>query len=329
MFFRYLLERKWYILLVAFFNIIYMLTFWLYDIKIDDALYPMNLTGFVLTLSAFVDFYIYKRKNIELENMKNYIDEVIDLMPDTTILFEEKYQELLEILYARKNNDIMSLKQQKKDITEYLTVWTHQIKTPLTALGLMIQRDDIDKGHMLKRIFEVEQYLDMMLQYIRLEGEGNDFVFEEHFVKSMVNQAVKYYARIFIYKKISLNIDIDENIRIVTDEKWLVFVIKQILSNALKYTSENGKISIRCVKDNLNNYDSIDIIIEDNGMGIAAEDLPRIFERGYTGYNGHKDKKSTGIGLYLSKKIMEMLGGEIFIESEIKQGTKTHILTKM
>ena len=133
-------------------------------------------------------------------------------------------------------------------------------------------------------------------------------------MKDMVNQAVKYFARTFISKGISVNIDIPDNARVITDEKWFVFVLKQLISNALKYTKQ-GSVSIKFFDDNV-------LIIEDTGIGIVPEDLPRIFERGYTGYNGRKDKKATGLGLYLTKQILTSLNHQIEVRSVQGKGTK-------
>ena len=156
----------------------------------------------------------------------------------------------------------------------------------------------------------------MMLQYLRLEGGGNDYVLADYSVKDMVNQAVKYFARIFISKGISVKIQVDESRKVVTDEKWMVFVLKQLISNALKYTSK-GEICI--------SFDNDELLIKDSGIGIAEEDLPRIFDRGYTGYNGRKDKKATGLGLYLTKQILDRLNHKIEIDSQIGVGTRVFI----
>ena len=129
----------------------------------------------------------------------------------------------------------------------------------------------------------------------------------------MVNQAVKYFARMFISKGIAVKIEIPEGRKIVTDEKWMVFVLKQLISNALKYTKQ-GNIHIYM-------QESI-LVIEDTGIGIADDDLPRIFERGYTGYNGRKDKKATGLGLFLTDRILKQLNHKITITSEVGVGTK-------
>lgn len=246
--------------------------------------------------------------------MKKHIDVTLDNMPKPESLIEGDYQELLTELLFRKNQKINSIKSSKKDILEYITLWTHQIKTPLTALQLLAAEiEEPEKAEVLMYLFEIEQYSDMMLQYIRLEGDSTDYVLKAYQVRSMVNQAVKYFSRIFISNRITVKVEIPEDMKVVTDEKWMVFVLKQLISNALKYTKK-GNVTIFMNEKKV-------LKIEDTGIGITAEDLPRIFERGYTGYNGRKDKKATGLGLFLVKQILQQLNHGIEIISEVNAGT--------
>jgi signal transduction histidine kinase len=167
-------------------------------------------------------------------------------------------------------------------------------------------------------LFKIEQYVDMVLQYLRIDSASTDYVLKKYSLDSIVRQAVRKYAKLFINKKICLDFS-ELNCEVLTDEKWLVFVVEQILSNSLKYT-ESGKISIYMDKEK-----NKTLVIEDTGIGIAEEDLPRVFEKGFTGYNGRTDKKSTGIGLYLCKRILTKLSHTISIESGIGHGTKVKI----
>lgn len=246
--------------------------------------------------------------------MKKHIDVTLDNLPEPENLLEKDYQELLTELLFHKNQKINSIKASRKDTLEYVTLWTHQIKTPLTALQLLAAEiEEPEKAEVRMHLFEIEQYSDMMLQYIRLEGNGTDYVLKPYQVRTMVNQAVKYFSRIFISKRITVKVEIPEDIKVVTDEKWMVFVLKQLISNALKYTRQ-GKVII--------SMDDRKVLkIEDTGIGITKEDLPRIFERGYTGYNGRKDKKATGLGLFLVKQILQQLNHGIEITSKVNKGT--------
>ena len=196
---------------------------------------------------------------------------------------------------------------------EYYTLWVHQIKTPIAAMSLLLQEEDTpENGELSMELFRIEQYVEMVLQYLRLDSPDHDLAFRSVDVDDCVRQAVRKYARSFIRKKIALDFQ-ETGIETVSDEKWMVFVLEQLLSNALKYTKKG---TIRIYGGNGFLY------IEDTGIGIAPEDLPRIFEKGYTGYNGRRDKKSTGIGLYLCQEILKRLAHGITITSTLGEGTK-------
>lgn len=169
---------------------------------------------------------------------------------------------------------------------------------------------------MESELFKIEQYVEMVLQYLRLNSSINDFVLKEYDLDDIIRQAVRKYAPMFVRKKLTLHYDPVQT-KVVTDEKWLVFVLEQVLGNAIKYTA-SGEISIY--------MEGGCLVIEDSGIGILPEDLPRIFEKGYTGYNGRSDKKASGIGLYLVRKILNKLGHKILAESEPEKGTKVRLL---
>lgn len=240
----------------------------------------------------------------------------IDQLPAPKNAIEQKYQELLQILYKNKIELTVQADNKQKDLVDYFTQWTHQIKTPIAAMRLLLQSEQKEQTAELElELIKIEQYVEFVLQYLRLESMSNDLVFKKYELDDIIKQAIRKNAKMFIRKKISLNYS-DVNLTVLTDEKWLLFVIEQILSNALKYTKE-GSISIYRKNKRL--------IIEDTGIGIQAEDLPRVFEKGFTGFNGRAFKQSTGIGLYLCKQILTKLSHDITIESEVGVGTKVMI----
>lgn len=314
---KYLKDRKLIFIAILFWIAIFSGVFALCGIEFKYVWYPTVLGCMALVICLVVDFVCYYKKCRSLTMVENSIDVTLDNLPKTSNQIEKMYTELLKLLTNEKNEEINNILNSKKETMEYVTLWSHQIKTPITALQLLA--DDTDEEiriEILNRLFEIEQYQDMMLQYLRLEGGGSDYVLADYSVKDMVNQAVKYFARIFISKGISVKIQVDESRKVVTDEKWMVFVLKQLISNALKYTSK-GEICI--------SFDNDELLIKDSGIGIAKEDLPRIFDRGYTGYNGRKDKKATGLGLYLTKQILDRLNHKIEIDSQIGVGTRVFI----
>lgn len=207
--------------------------------------------------------------------------------------------------------------QEKQD---FFALWAHQIKTPIAALNLLLQGEKQDAAVCRQELFKIESYVEMALNYLRFEEMSNDLVLERNSLEQLVRQVVKKYAAIFIYNHISIQLE-HLDYTVLTDEKWFCFVLEQILSNALKYTEKGGTIQIFTKQES----NQLWLVIEDNGIGIWEEDLPRVFERGFTGYNGRADKKSTGIGLYLCKKVMGRLRHQIRIESKVGVGTQVFL----
>ena len=204
-----------------------------------------------------------------------------------------------------------------EDMVDYYTTWAHQIKTPIASMRLSLQQEDTPKARqLLQELSRAEQYVGMVMVYLRLTDGGSDFVLRTCDLDAIVRQAVRRFAGEFITRKLKLCYE-PLNAACVTDEKWLLFVVEQVLSNALKYTRE-GSITITMEHPKT-------LVIRDTGIGIAPEDLPRIFEKGYTGYNGRTDKKATGIGLYLCKRILNRLGHEISISAQVGKGTRVSI----
>ena len=185
-------------------------------------------------------------------------------------------------------------------------------------MRLLLQSGNADRAELEEQLFHIEEYVGMVLTYMRCEGHMSDFVMKRFPLDRPIREAVRKYRRLFIKKGIALEYGGTEAFA-VGDEKWVAFVIEQIVSNSLKYT-EKGKISV-CSDPALPGA----ICIEDTGIGISPEDLPRISEKGYTGYNGHEDKKSTGIGLYLCRQIMDRIGFSMRIESEVGVGTRVYL----
>ena len=165
---------------------------------------------------------------------------------------------------------------------------------------------------LLAELFRIEQYVEMVLSYLRLNSESSDYVFQEYDLDQIIKQAVHKYASQFVRKRIRLVYE-PMNVFVLTDEKWLLFIIEQLLYNAVKYTQQ-GTVTITVTPDKI-------LKISDTGIGIASEDLPRIFEKGFTGYNGRADKKSTGLGLYLCKTAADRLSHMISVQSEVGKGT--------
>lgn len=242
-----------------------------------------------------------------------------EALPEADGLLARDYQQIIASYERQFQEEQIKMEQKYRDMMEYYTMWTHQIKTPIAAMRLLLQEEDTPLSReMQSELFQTEQYVQMALQYLRMEKMTSDLVFARYDLDALIRQAVRKYAPLFIRRKIILSYE-PVHCEVLTDEKWLVFVLEQILSNALKYT-KSGSIHIYLSPDAPKT-----LVIEDTGIGIAPEDLPRIFEKGYTGCNGRADKRSTGIGLYLCRQIMEKLSHTIRIESEMGVGTKVYL----
>ena len=190
-------------------------------------------------------------------------------------------------------------------------------KDPIAAMRLILQNNETEEYHELQaQLFKIEQYVEMVMAYLRVGSDSTDFLLKEYELEDMVKQTVRKYAPMFIRKKISVKLG-QLKYKVLTDEKWLCFAIEQILSNAIKYTNK-GYILIDTENETT-------LVISDTGIGISPEDLPRICEKGFTGYNGRTDKRASGIGLYLTKQILTKLGHRISFESQIGKGTKVRI----
>ena len=328
--FSFLKIRKVLIIIFTGIVVIFGILFYLYDIPFDAIIYGCELSFVWSAVCLFIDFYkYYKRHKLLHINREQFFDDA-EQLPEYMDIIEYDYQELAKKLYQAKQELISKNRIAKKELLDYYGMWVHQIKTPIAALDILLQNTErmlyqLDEKEMMQKaisvsdmkmeLFKIEQYVEMALNYLRVEDISSDLVFKKHELDDMVRQVIRKYAKIFISKKIKIDFKLTKAC-IVTDEKWFIFVLEQIISNALKYIKK-GQISIYMKEKSL--------VIEDTGIGIPAEDLPRIFEKGFTGYNGRENKKSTGIGLYLCKNIMDKLQWNITVDSEVGSGTKIYL----
>ncbi len=319
-FLLYIRERRRDIIIFLLLCLIFTLSFLLYNLPLSAMIYPVILCFFAGTAVFFMGYIRVKRRYEILIRFKNVTDALTVDFPEADGIEKNEYQKIIRII----GNEYISLQNDAKrryaEMMDYYTVWAHQIKTPIASMRLTLQNED---AHISRRLssdlFRIEQYVEMVLTYLRLDSQSSDYVFKEYDLDNIVKSAVKKFSGEFIMRKLCL-VYTPLSLSVITDEKWLSFVIEQVLSNALKYT-RSGSISIFLSDDNI-------LHIKDTGIGIAPEDLPRIFENGYTGYNGRLDKKASGVGLYLCKRICTNLGFKIMAESEIDNGTDIMINLK-
>lgn len=298
---------------------VFFTVFILYSLPLEPVFYASILVCVFLLLIGIYDFIKYYKKYSYLRDIKdNFRLSNISFFKSKDLIMRE-YEELIETIIKDRLQIINEKDKILDDMIDYYTIWGHQIKTPIAAMRILLQSEKSSLSiDLLEQLFKIEEYVEMVLQYLRMEHMNSDLQIKKYSLDKIVRQAVRKYSKLFIRKKIKLDYN-NLNTIVLTDEKWLVFVIEQILSNALKYTNI-GEISIYMDSDLPNT-----LIIEDTGIGIEEEDLPRIFEKGFTGFNGRSYKKSTGIGLFLCKGILNKLSHTIKIQSQIDKGTKVFI----
>lgn len=308
------LKREKFTLIFGLFIFFYILgTYLIFEFDRDKSIYISFLYLFLFFIYMI---FLYStrdrdyREEIALLNQKNY-EKILEIKDSP--LSRALYKSVEENKKFRNSEE-----KRRSDVKNYLTIWTHQIKSPIFALRLLLKKDEINKIECEKEIFEIEEYVGNILGYARLNADSTDYVFSKYNLDEIIRGVIRKYSIQFIGKNNSLDFCETKKI-ILTDAKWFSFLLEQIISNAIKYT-HNGRIAIYLEKNEL--------VIEDNGIGIMPEDLPRIFDAGYTGYNGRLEKKSTGLGLNLSKNIGKSLRVTLRCESEPKFGTKIYINLK-
>lgn len=311
LFMAYLRRQYKLLLLLLGFFVIFAAVFSLYDLPTEAVAYAAALC-LVLGLVLFaVGYSRFLSRHRELRRLLRQAREKVLPLPLPRGLLEEDYQALIQALCQDRARLAAENGSRLRDMTDYYTFWAHQIKIPIAALGLLLQERP-DSGPMAVELLKIEQYVEMVLSYLRLDSDSTDYVLQDCDLDGILRGAVRKLARMFILKKITLDLK-ETGKAVLTDGKWLGFVVEQVLSNALKYTQEGGSIRVY--------GDGDTVVIADSGIGIRPEDLPRIFEKGFTGYNGRTERKSTGIGLYLCKQVCERLGHGITVTSRPGQGT--------
>lgn len=311
-FFRaYLRQCRGPALVLCAFSLIFGAVFALYGLPLGAVGYPSLLCAGLGLLWETRRFLRLRGRCRELRRLST------DALPEPEGPLEAEYQALLRNLTREERQARQDMRRHYTDMLEYYTLWAHQIKTPIASMRLNLQSESSAFSRQLsEEVTRVEQYVEMALMFLKLDESGADYVLRECSLDKLIRQAVRRLATQFIRKKIRLRYE-PVGIRAVTDEKWLGFVIEQLLTNALKYT-DSGEIAIFLEEPKT-------LCIRDTGIGIDPADLPRVFEKGFTGLNGRQSQRASGIGLYLCRRICECLGHGIAIESEMGKGTTVRV----
>ena len=306
---------KVYILFIVFIFIFFIM-FYLYNLPLEALIYTGSFCFLAALIASFSDYANYKESYKKLNFLEQNILNDLEALPKSLDIRIDYYHKIIEKLYEELEKLTQENRQKNTDMVDYYSMWVHQIKTPIAAMNFLLDNEEVDQKILQQELFKIERYVEMVLTYIRLDSISSDYVITKINLDEVVKDSVKKYATIFINKKIKLNY-VSHETMVISDKKWLSFAFEQILGNSVKYTSAGGEITIETCENKL--------IIEDNGIGIKEEDLPRIFEKGFTGFNGRYEKKSSGLGLYLCKKTLDKLGHHIEISSKVGEGTRIEI----
>lgn len=316
---RYLKDKRKIIFGYLSFVFIFVVVCGLYQLdNLTRILYAALITGFIGGCLMVFDFGKYCRHYKMLCRIAIKAGEEVappDILPPPADALQEEYQNRIGEMQAAFQEVLSGYRQNESERMDYYLMWAHQIKTPIAAIKLLLQNGPADAFLMEKELFKIESYVEMVLHYLRLESISSDMLLKSYDVYEMVKKAVKKYSLLFIDGNIGLHLS-EFTKEIITDEKWFSFVLEQLLSNGVKYTPA-GEIFIYMEEDCL--------VVADTGIGIRAEDLPRIFERGFTGYNGRMNQKSTGIGLYLCGQVSRRLGISLKVTSRQGEGTTVRL----
>ena len=306
---------KVYILFIVFI-LIFFIMFYLYNLPLEALIYTGSFCFLAALIASFSDYANYKESYKKLNFLEQNILNDLDALPKSLDIRIDYYHKIIEKLYEELEKLTQENRQKNTDMVDYYSMWVHQIKTPIAAMNFLLDNEEVDQKILQQELFKIERYVEMVLTYIRLDSISSDYVITKINLDEVVKESVKKYASLFINKKIKLNY-VSHETMVISDKKWLSFAFEQILGNSVKYSSAGGEITIETYENKL--------VIEDNGIGIKEEDLPRIFEKGFTGFNGRYEKKSSGLGLYLCKKTLDKLGHHIEISSKVGEGTRIEI----
>lgn len=316
--FQYVREHLRLLLAELGFAAIFSFVFYLYHLPLRAVLYPAAICAILGAVCLGISMYQAYKKHRLLEKLAAGRGNMVrNELPVPESVKEKDYQAIIQKLCMEMQAMEQQYTDSGREMTDYFTIWVHQIKTPIASMRLNLEAEDTRLSQRLKSdLLHIEHYVEMVLTYFKMGSESTDYVFTTVSLDKIIRENIRKLRGDFIIKKLRLVYEpADETV--VSDEKWLSFVIEQLLSNALKYTAR-GSITIALEQPKT-------LIIRDTGIGIAPEDLPRIFEKGYTGGNGRRDKRASGLGLFLCREICKRLGAEISVTSRIEEGTTVKI----
>ena len=294
------------------------LVFWLYGVPLYALCYALALCAALYAAVFAVGFSRFVRRHRLLARIGSDARACVDLLPEPRSPVEADYQALVRGAVDAWAKALSDADARYGERIGYYTLWAHQIKTPIAAMRLLLAEQDTPQARaLLLELSRVERYVEMALCYLRLDSDSTDYVFAPCALEPLMRACARSFAPQFISGRLRLNLEATDAVAL-TDEKWLAFMLEQLLSNAIKYTPPGGEITVGVREGPV-------LFVKDTGAGIAPDELPRIFEQGFTGRLGREDKRATGLGLYLCGRIAKGLGHTIRCESAPGQGTRMEI----
>ncbi len=302
-------NAHWYLLYLVVTGL-FLLTFALYRLPLAYFSMALLFATTILVFASFLFYYSFRKQMLALEDIR----ELSELKEFTKPL-NLAYLAALENQKAISSQQLLEVSQENEELRQIVRLWSHQMKVPLAALSLMTQTDSLNQDDASQQLLRMENYLQTLLSYLKFSQHQDDYRFEQVSVAELIRALVKKY-RVFCIQK-DLSVTVTGDWQVLSDKKWLNFALSQVLDNAIKYSHKGGQILIRLSERGMT--------ISDTGMGILPEDLPRLFEAGFTGYNGHEHQKASGFGLYMTKQVLDQLNLSIQIDSQVEEGTTVAI----
>lgn len=297
-------------------------------LKVDTyAIVFISILNLIGVFSCYIYDYFNRKKyydnlfkNLDGLDKKYFIAEILESgdFIESNIIYS-----VLEECTKSMKDEVADLKRNINDYKEYIETWVHEIKTPIASARLILENDEgyINKS-VLEEIEKIEGFIEQVLFYARSSTVERDYIIKKIPLKNSINSVIRKNANILIEKRVKIQLE-DIEKKVYCDSKWIEFILQQIISNSVKYMDKDEKyIKIRCLEKDKN----IILKILDNGIGISEKSIEKVFEKGYTGENGRKYNNSTGMGLYLCKKLCLKLGLGISIKSKLGVGTEVTIV---
>ncbi|MBX4269940.1 sensor histidine kinase [Clostridium estertheticum] len=284
----------------------------------SNVLYIIFVSFFMLIIYISIDYYVQFQHIRKLLFVKDSEDKT-PILPSPMDYRDEIYAQIIQMIYEDFMKMARVTETDFKENAEFMTAWVHEIKTPITTSKLLLESEEKGCKSLKEEIEKIDDYVEKVLCYSRSNSFSQDYILSEVSINKLIKESIKKHSIIFIKKHIKLINKVPETLIIDTDKKWLLFIIDQLLSNSLKYTSNGGSIIFKHIEAEK----EVLLIVEDTGIGIKSEDINRLFKKSFTGFNGRNENlKASGMGLYLSQKIAKKLGHYITLESEYGIGTK-------